>query len=120
MMNRPVGEPVSGSRGIMMSEVITPERLRVPAIPQCDILWLTAGLSCDGDTISITAATQPSLEDIVLGIIPGLPKVRLHHPVLATEAGEAFLVPFRKAVDGKLGPFVLVVEGSIPNEKNKA
>ena len=28
------------------------------------MLWITAGLSCDGDTISITAATQPSIEDI--------------------------------------------------------
>src|SRR6185503_1481070 len=91
-----------------------------PAVSDIHIVWITAGLSCDGDTVSITAATQPSLEDVVLGVIPGLPRVRLHHPVLATEAGEAFLVPFRKAVKGELGPFVLVVEGSIPNEKNKA
>jgi hydrogenase small subunit len=84
-----------------------------------DILWITAGLSCDGDSISITAATQPSLEDIVLGAIPGLPKVRLHHPVLAYENGEEFLQPFHRAARGELGPFVLVVEGSIPNEKNK-
>jgi hydrogenase small subunit len=27
------------------------------------ILWLTAGLGCDGDTIAMTAASQPSLED---------------------------------------------------------
>src|SRR5439155_19774667 len=31
-----------------------------------------------------------------------------------------FLAPFRQAAAGKFGPFVLVVEGSIPNEKNKA
>jgi hypothetical protein len=29
------------------------------------ILWLIAGLSCDGDSIAMTAATPPSLEDIV-------------------------------------------------------
>src|SRR5581483_8744205 len=84
-----------------------------------DILWITAGLSCDGDSVSITAATQPSLEDIVLGAIPGLPSVRLHHPVLAFENGAEFLTPFHAAARGELAPFVLVVEGSIPNEKNK-
>ncbi len=55
------------------------------------ILWITAGLSCDGDTISITAATQPSIEDVLLGAIPGLPKVHLHNPVLAYEVGDEFM-----------------------------
>ena len=40
-----------------------------PLIPEIDILWITAGLGCDGDTIAITAATQPSIEDIVRGAI---------------------------------------------------
>lgn len=47
------------------------------------ILWITAGLGCDGDSVSITDAEQPSIEDVLLGAIPGLPKVHLHNPVLA-------------------------------------
>src|SRR5436305_13623495 len=83
-----------------------------------DVIWLTAGLSCDGDTISITAATQPSIEDIVLGALPGLPRVRLHNPVLAYENGDDFLRALREAAAGRLPPFVLVVEGSIPNAES--
>jgi len=83
-----------------------------------DILWITAGLSCDGDSVSITAATQPSIEDIVQGAIPGLPKVHLHNPVLSYATGKDFLAPFFLARDGQATrPFILVVEGSIPNER---
>ena len=39
-------------------------------ITEIDILWITAGLGCDGDTIAMTAATQPSLEDLVRGGLP--------------------------------------------------
>jgi hydrogenase small subunit len=88
-------------------------------LKEIDVLWITGGLSCDGDTVSITAATQPSLEDLVLGVIPGIPKVNLHNPILATAVGEEFLAPFRRAEEGKLGPYVLVIEGSIPNERIK-
>src|ERR1700754_934139 len=83
------------------------------------ILWITAGLSCDGDSVSVTAAEQPSIEDVLLGAIPGLPKVHLHNPVLAYENGSDFLNFYYQAEQGKLDPFVLVVEGSIPNEKIK-
>src|SRR5579859_6313722 len=88
-------------------------------VAEVDVLWITAGLGCDGDTVSVTAATQPSIEDLLLGAIPGLPTVRLHNPVLAYETGEAYLRTFRRAREGALGPFILVVEGSIPNEKIK-
>ena len=54
------------------------------------MLWISEGLSCDGDTVSITAASQPALEDVVLGLIPGLPKVHLHNKCLAYETGEDF------------------------------
>jgi hydrogenase small subunit len=74
-------------------------------ISEIDILWMTAGLGCDGDTIALTAATQPSIEELVLGAFPWIPKVNFRY--------------FRDAAEGKLSPFILVVEGSIPNEKNK-
>src|SRR5258708_35298943 len=83
------------------------------------ILWITAGLGCDGDSVSITAATQPSIEDVLLGAIPGLPRVHLHNPVVAYENGDDFLKYWYQAEQGKLEPFVLVVEGSIPNEEIK-
>jgi hydrogenase small subunit len=45
-----------------------------PPFAEIDVLWITAGLGCDGDTISMTAATQPSLEDILRVVYPGFPK----------------------------------------------
>ena len=84
------------------------------------VLWISAGLGCDGDSVSITAATQPSIEDLVDGALPGLPKVHLHHPLLAYENADEFLQFFYDAADGKLDPFVLVIEGSIPDESNKS
>jgi len=86
-------------------------------IDEIDILWLTAGLGCDGDSVAMTAATSPSIEDLVDGIIPGLPRVHLHNPLLAYRNGDAFLRRFHAAAEGRADhPFVLVVEGSIPNE----
>src|ERR1700737_253157 len=97
------GDPASGMTG---------------AIREIDILWMTAGLSCDGDTIAMTAATQPSLEDLVLGGIPWIPKVHVRNPFLAYEVGDDFLAYFHRAAEGTLDPFILVVEGSIPDETN--
>ena len=62
------------------------------------ILWTSEGLSCDGDTVSVTAAMQPSIEDVLLGLIPGLPKVHLHNKVLSpTLGGAEFMAPFHQA-----------------------
>src|SRR5499426_2077383 len=106
----------------MMGTAIVPESdVREPQpIGEIDVLWITAGLGCDGDTISITAATQPSIEDLVLGAIPGIPKVNFRNPVLAYEVGDDFMKYLYLADEGKLGPFILVIEGSIPNEKIKS
>src|SRR5580693_8165494 len=70
---------------------------KAPAVKEVHILWIPAGLGCDVDSVSITAATQPSIEDVVLGAIPGLPKVHLHNPVLDYECGDDFMKHFYKA-----------------------
>src|SRR5258705_11339213 len=88
---------------------------RPSAVSDVHVLWITAGLSCDGDSVSITAATQPSIEDVLLGAIPGLPKVHLHNPVLAYEVGDDFMKYWYMAEKGRLDPFVLVRERYIPN-----
>jgi hydrogenase small subunit len=87
-------------------------------VTEVNILWTSEGMSCDGDSVSITAAMQPSLEDVLLGVLPGLPRVKLHNKVLAFSlGGEDFMAAFHAAARGELDPFVLVVEGSIPNER---
>jgi len=89
-------------------------------LSEMHVAWITAGLGCDGDTIAMTAATNPSIEDLVLDALPGIPTVRLHNPVLAYEVGDDFLRVMHRAAAGELGPFILVVEGSIPDETNKS
>ena len=89
------------------------------------ILWINAGLSCDGDSVSLTAATQPSIEEIALSVLPGLPKVAVHWPLIDFECGpvqgaDNFIEWFFKGERGEIDPFVLVVEGSIPNEIDQA
>ena len=81
------------------------------------VIWMTTGLSCDGDSVGMTSATNPSLEDIITGAIPGMPRVVVHNPVLAFEQGDEFMQAWYDAEAGKLDPFVLILEGSLPNEK---
>src|SRR3954468_908770 len=98
----------------MATEPVTP-----PGVQEVNILWISEGMSCDGDSVSVTAAGQPGIEDVLLGAIPGLPKVNLHNKVLSpTLGGEEFLKPFRQALTHDLdAPVVLAIEGSLPNEK---
>jgi hydrogenase small subunit len=96
------------------------KRRETAHLSEIDVLWITAGLGCDGDTISMTAASQPSLEELIFGALPFVPKLKLHNPFLAYENGEEFMKVFHQAAEGKLEPFILVIEGSIPNEKNKS
>jgi hydrogenase small subunit len=97
------------------------EGTRGPARPieEITVLWITAGLGCDGESVALTAATQPSVEDIVLGGLPGLPRVRFLNPFYSYENADEYLRELRRAGAGEIDPFLLVVEGSIPNEEVK-
>jgi hydrogenase small subunit len=89
---------------------------RSPDLDEVHVLWITSFLGCDGDSVSVTGASQPSIEDVLMGAIPGLPKVHLHNPVLAYEVGDELMQYWWKAYRGQIENFILVVEGSIPNE----
>ncbi len=96
-----------------------------------NIVWLQAQ-TCSGDTIALLDAVDPSLVDMLLGQAIGLPKIELvFHPTLIAKWGIHHIPPkeigkiaiewnavsvLDDAIEGKLDPYILVVEGSIPNE----
>jgi hydrogenase small subunit len=93
------------------------QRLPLGPLRTVHVFWL-AGMSCDGCTISVAGATNPGIEGLLTGTVPAMPKVILHHPVLSVEAGDEFVESFRAAHEGRLGaPYVIVFEGSVPDER---
>lgn len=78
--------------------------------------WLS-GMSCDGCTISALGATEPSVEELLTGAMPGMPMLILHHYATAMESGDHFTHAMVKAERGELdSPYVIIYEGSIPDE----
>lgn len=78
--------------------------------------WL-AGMACDGCTISTLGATEPSVEELLTGAIPGCPMLVLHHYATSIDSGDHFTHSLEKAWKGELdAPYVIVYEGSIPDE----
>ena len=100
----------------MAAMEVVPNQAQTEAIT-AHVLWITVGLSCEGDSVAMTSATNPSLEDIITGAIPGMPTVVIHNQVIAYEVGMDFIQAWFDAEAGKLDPFVLVIEGSLGNEK---
>lgn len=79
------------------------------------VIWIT-GASCDGCTMAMLGAADPGIEDILLGRVPDAPRVTLVHPVLSLESGETYRAQLERAAHGELGPFILVLEGSVLDE----
>ncbi len=82
------------------------------------VFWLS-GMSCDGCSVAMLGAISPSVEDLTLGTIPGVPRVVLHHSMLDEDCGAGFMEAFRQAAEGTLeAPYVVVVEGSVPDDQS--
>ncbi len=89
---------------------------RLGPLEKVHAFWF-AGMSCDGCTVSVTGAQAPSVESLLLGAHPGLPRVILHHPVVNIESGPAYLRAHEDALKGELdAPYVIILEGSISDE----
>ena len=85
-------------------------------VSEVHAFWL-AGLSCDGCSIAAVGAKNPTVEQLITGTIPGLPKVILHHPVLSVTAVDKFMQAYHDAKNGTLGaPYVVIQEGSVADE----
>ena len=77
------------------------------------VIWMTTGLSCDGDSVAMTVGDQPEPRGHHhRQAIPGMPRVVVHNPVLAYENGPGVHAGLVRRRGGKLDPFVLVLEGS--------
>ncbi len=96
------------------------ERMTAPKLEKLEKIygiWLAGG-SCDGCSISVLGATNPPLEHLLGGLVPGLPKLILSHAALSIESGDEYLETFRRAERGELdAPYVVVLEGSVTNER---
>ena len=89
---------------------------RMGPLEKVHAFWF-AGMSCDGCTVSVTGAQAPSVESLLLGAHPGLPRVILHHPVVNLESGPNYLRAHEQALKGELdAPYVIILEGSISDE----
>src|SRR5689334_14021430 len=81
------------------------------------LIWLS-GAGCNGGcTMAMLGASEPGIEDLILGNVPDAPRVILMHPELAMENGDVFRANLERAAAGDLSPFVLVLEGAIANER---
>jgi hydrogenase small subunit len=99
----------------LASEALGPASITRP-FEKVHVFWL-AGMSCDGCSIAVLGATAPKVEDLLMGSLPGLPVLSLHHTAVQLEAGDAYVAPMRRAVDGTLNaPYVVVYEGSVADE----
>jgi hydrogenase small subunit len=81
------------------------------------LLWLAGG-SCDGCSVAVVGATNPPVEHLMQGIVPGLPRLELLHTALSVEMGNEYVETLAMAARNELdAPFVLVWEGSVFEEE---
>src|SRR5262249_57414029 len=63
------------------------------------VFWL-AGMSCDGCSIAVVGATNPSVESLLAGAVPARAHVLRPHPVLSVGARPRFVRERERAPQG--------------------
>jgi hydrogenase small subunit len=107
--------------GKVLEDMLSPEAdakhsTRFGPLQKIHVFWF-AGMSCDGCSVATTGATSPSVESLMLGAHPGLPRMVLHHPVINMESGPHYVRAAEQAIAGTLdAPYAVVLEGSISDE----
>jgi len=85
-------------------------------IDKIHVIWLS-GQACTGCTVSLLNASHPNLLDLLTGFIPQATGVTLdYHATVMLPWGDEALAAVDAAEKGELAPFVLVLEGAIPDE----
>jgi len=103
--------------GIRSRSLAEPDdTLRLGPLTKIYLIWLV-GASCDGCTVAVSGATNPRVEHLLAGIIPGLPRVEIVHTVLSVESGPEWVANLFMAEAGELdAPYVITWEGSVMDE----
>lgn len=96
-------------------EMIAPTMPKLGPLEKVYVVWLAGG-SCDGCSISVLGATNPPLESLLGGKVPGLPQLVLFHTALTYESGSEYIDQLKKCESGEYSPFVVVLEGSVTDE----
>jgi len=83
-----------------------------------NIIWFEAQ-ACEGNSTALIEATDPSVAQVLFGasplVGPGSVKVSFW-PTVMPQQGEQAVQILEDAAQGKYNPFVLVIEGSFPDE----
>src|SRR5437879_2131080 len=98
---------------------MAPEQLAREQAAQEDrawVIWLSCG-GCEGCTMSVLGATSPRLEELLAGGLTHIPRVEFIHLALSLESGDQYIEGLKRARLGELDPFILVLEGSLFDER---
>ncbi len=80
------------------------------------VVWIQAA-TCSGCSVSVLNSAAPKITDLLLSeVIPGRHINLLFQATVMAGAGEPVIQVLDAATNGRSGPFVLVVEGSIPTK----
>ena len=67
--------------------------------------------------MSVLGATSPRLEELLAGGLTHIPRVEFIHLALSLESGDQYIEGLKRARLGELDPFILVLEGSLFDER---